>query len=275
MLEGLFTRRACSLLLFAGVVSLGLFSASPGICQHKFWSDGEKQAADVAIRELQLYLLKSIKDERGVHVETLMAAAGAIAGFSAQYTIRKTVVEAGVLPLHGGRDFNAGAFVIAQGKDGQEYYYGDLLNSYLLPQAAPLGPGPYTLYGFLSYSVKKEGGRPTSKETLVEIFKSATRSAGSGEFGRFTLPEKHWPKVPARELLNRYWSGARGILSKARSAQGTALPVKYWPAACALATSSLVKLVKKALSPELVMRVALEAAIPMSKVDPKTVRDGL
>src|SRR5262245_7753412 len=124
------------------------------------WEPGETIVAGFAVHNLQGLLLSGAKDQRGVHVETLMTMVGALAGFSAQHAIRETVVKPGRMPETGDRDINAEAFVVVETKSGDKYYLGALLSSYLIPQNAPLGPGQYTLWSFLAAGVKQSGGEP-------------------------------------------------------------------------------------------------------------------
>src|SRR5215831_9759800 len=59
------------------------------------WEPDGKVAAGFAVQNLQLLLLNAAKDQRGVHVETLMTIVGALAGFSAQHAVWETVVKTG------------------------------------------------------------------------------------------------------------------------------------------------------------------------------------
>jgi hypothetical protein len=238
------------------------------------WGPEEEVAAATAVNSLQHLLLNAAKDQRGVHVETMMTIAGALAGFSAQHAIRETVVKTGKLPESGGRNLNGGAFVVVSTANGETYYFGDLLNSYLIPQNHPLGPGQYTLWSFLAAAVQDSGGKPLSPQEVGEIFKNSTATAGSPQFGVPRLPEAHRPRWSPREALNAFWPLAVEALSSEANVpgrKGQRLAPSHWPAAIALTAQKLIKLSKEALDPALSMRIVLEAAVPMSKVDPKTV----
>ncbi|MEM8744866.1 MAG: hypothetical protein AAGF14_09555 [Pseudomonadota bacterium] len=205
-----------------------------------------------------------------------MTAVGALAGFSAQYAIWKEVVEAGKMPLHGGEDQNAGAFVVMKTNNGETYYFGNLLNSYIVPQSkdiAPLGPGHFTLWGFLASAVQATGGEPTSGDAINSIFQHAASTVGTPNFGVPQLPEMHRPGLPPRELLNKLWPGAKSILGSTDvPGEGNeSLPIGLWPTVVALTAQKLIEQAKDAIDPTLAMRIALEAAVPMSKVDPQTV----
>jgi hypothetical protein len=66
-----------------------------------------------------------------------------------------------------------------------------------------------------------------------------------------------------REALNRYWAKARIIFEQ--------MPAGQWPMLLAIAAGQLIVAMKEACAPDLACRIFMEAAIPMSKVDPATV----
>ena len=49
------------------------------------------------------------------------------------------------------------------------------------------------------------------------------------------------------------------------------MPPAYWPMLLAIVAGNLIKRTKAALDPRLAMLLVFEAAVPMSKVDPKSV----
>lgn len=141
-----------SLLIAAAVLLQAAVSHAGGKVAGKQvpWGEEDTVAAATAIDRLQIFLLNALKDERGVHAETLLTAVGALAGFSAQHTIWKTVVAPGKMPIQDEKDHNRGAFIIVKDANGEHYFFGDLLNSYIVPQnkdGIPLGPRPLRALG--------------------------------------------------------------------------------------------------------------------------------
>jgi hypothetical protein len=249
------------------------------------WEPDGSVVAGFAVHSLQHFLLngaasledtRAANDQRRVHTETLMTMVGALAGFSAQHAIWEIVVQTGKLPAHAGANMNAGAFVVATTKNGETYYFGDLLSSYLIPQNHPLGPGQYTLWNFLAAAVQSSGGQPLGPQEIGEIFKNAAATAGGPQFGVPRLPKGHQPRLSPRDALNALWPATRKLLSRddAPGAQGQRLSPAHWPTVIALTAQKLIQLTKGTLDPALSMRIVLEAAVPMSKVDPKTVPQG-
>jgi hypothetical protein len=249
------------------------------------WEPDGTVVAGYAVQSLQHFLLngaaslegeQAAKDQRRVHAETLMTMVGALAGFSAQHAIWETVVQTGKLPANGGPNMNAGAFVVATMKNGEAYYFGDLLNSYLIPQNHPLGPGQHTLWSFLAAAVQSSGGQPLGPQEVGEIFKNSAATMGGPQFGVPRLPDAHRPRLSPRAALNALWPATRKLLDRddAPGAQGRRLSPAHWPTVIALTAQKLIQLSKETLDPALSMRIILEAAVPMSKVDPKTVPQG-
>jgi hypothetical protein len=240
------------------------------------WEPDGSVLAGFAIVNLQEWMLDALKSSQGVHAETLMTVVGTLAGFAAQHAIFETIVKPGRLPLHGGNQPETGAFVIMTTKSGETFYFGDLLNSYLIPQnrgAASLGPGVHSLWGFLSAAVLECGGQPLNMDEIGEIFSHTASAVGGPQFGIPRFPEGHGTAIPPRDALNSAWPIAKAILSRedAPMNSGQTLWPGYWPTVLALVAQKFVIYTKDVLDPALSMRIVYEAAIPMSKVDPRTV----
>jgi hypothetical protein len=240
------------------------------------WEPDGNVVAGFAISNLIDDMMSDLKGPRGVHVETLMTMVGALAGFSAQHAIWETIVKPGKLPAHGGADLAGGAFVIANTHTSEKYYFGDLLNSYLIPQGGKLaafGPGPHTLWGFVASAVVQCGRKPLTVEDIQDVFRHAAATVGTAQFGEPRLPREHRPAMMPRNALNREWPKARAILARqdAPGAQGRSLAPGHWPTAIALVAQKLVLQTRDVIDPTLSMRILFEAAVPMSKVDRATV----
>jgi len=241
------------------------------------WEPDGSVIAGFAVTNVVDYVIGDLKGPRGVHVESLMTLVGALAGFSAQHAIWETVVKTGKLPEHGvGADFNGGAFVVVTEQSGEKFYFGDLLNSFLVPQEAKLasfGPGPHTLWGFVASAVMQCGREPIGFDAISDIFANASKTIGTAFFGEPRLPKQHQPAISPRRALNRAWPKVRAILARddAPGAGARSLWPGHWPIALGVVARKLVLDTKDALDPTMSMRILFEAAIPMSKVDPTTV----
>jgi hypothetical protein len=266
--------------MFGGFFRRGQRSQKNGASQSGWGPEGDAVALFAAANIVD-YLFDDLKGPRGIHVETLMTMAGALAGFSAQHAIWETIVKTGKLPEHGGMDMAAGAFIVAETDGGEKFYFGDLLNSFLVPQEggnARLGPdGSRTLWAAVAGAVEKCRRKPMSQDEIGKIFRNAAATGGSALFGQPRLPQCHQPHMTPRSALNRTWPKVKLILGRrdAPAAEGVPLPPDRWPTVVALVAGHLILLTKDTLDPSLSMRIIFEAAIPMSKVDPRTVPGGV
>jgi hypothetical protein len=66
-----------------------------------------------------------------------------------------------------------------------------------------------------------------------------------------------------RVALERFWPGARLLLTLSE-------PMS-WPLHMAHAAQKLMQAMKGSITPDLAVRTIMEAAVPMSRVDPTTV----
>lgn len=242
------------------------------------WEPRGTPAANVAMLYVETLLMNALKTDRGVHVETLLTAVGALAGFSAQHAIWESVVKPGKLPAHGGKNPADGAFVVAEGRNGEAYYFGDLLNSYLVPEQANYGPpAELTLYSFVSAAVVSAGAKQLDRAERDAIFANAARTVGGPDFGVPRLPDDHRPLLMPREALNRLWPVTKQALQfrdpklVGKEGEFDPRPPEEWPMIIGIVAQRLIEKTKTTLDPRLGMRIVFEAAVPMSKVDPKTV----
>ena len=74
-------------------------SATGVILPWKNKTAAEEVAGNCATGNLRETLLGAIKDERGVHAETLMVVIGAIAGYAAAHSLWETMIRPGRLKL--------------------------------------------------------------------------------------------------------------------------------------------------------------------------------
>jgi hypothetical protein len=88
--------------------------------------------AKVGGKELFQRLVQSMKDERGVHLESLLCALGALAGYSCQASLRALALAKGLPETTG--------LTILSGANGESYFFGDLLNQ-------PLAEAQYSVWG--------------------------------------------------------------------------------------------------------------------------------
>jgi hypothetical protein len=115
-----------------------------------------RQSGDRILRDS---LMNWLATERGVHAETLLVSAGAIAGFAAQAAILERIKSRdvpGATKDMAGADLSRllsekGLAVLVTAKSGETYYFGDLINGYLVKQATTVN---YHLFGILAAAIQ-------------------------------------------------------------------------------------------------------------------------
>lgn len=227
-----------------------------------WYPDGEI-AANIAIGGLRDSLTAWMTTRRGIHAETLMVAVGALAGFAAQCAAWDEVRRAKApIPREG--------LALAATASGERYYFGDLINGYLVPE----GARDWTLWGFAAAAAVEAGLPESALPDYTDMFRHVAETVGSRDFGIPRVPDAHQPHLLPRTALEMYWSGVRAILEFADGPgpeQRHSVAVAHWPAILGLVARQFVLTNKDELSPEISLRLIMESAIMMSKIDPATV----
>ena len=211
----------------------------------------EPATAGPARAEVAQYLLAAYKDARGIHVETVLSAAGALAGFAAQMAIRKGMAPKMGLPAEK-------ILVTVGGKDGHRYFFGDTLNMIVATQEQ----GKLSIWRFVAAPMVKAG---LPLPDLTPIFANVAATVGGEMFGIPSMArEKRLHELPFA-ALKRHWEPVQRILENHR------IEPLHWPLEIALAAQDLIEMAKATLQPDVGALVAMESAIMMSKVDPDEV----
>lgn len=214
---------------------------------------GERDEDSRAIsKEIIEVLLAELKDERGVHVETALTALGAVTGFSAQMGIREGLVKSGKIS-------EQNAFVVVTTKDGGTYYFGDLLNQNITEPKN----GNDSVFGIVSARAQKLGAKNITD--IKAIFRRSADVLGSDKFAVPDVSAEHLPHMTAQFLLWKYWNPIRQIL-----VLHSKDPLK-WPLYLAQTSADMMEMGKDALDPAISSQLIMDAVIPMSKIDPRTV----
>ncbi|MBZ8134576.1 hypothetical protein [Afifella sp. IM 167] len=200
--------------------------------------------------EILRYLLSACRDERGVHLETALSCAGALAGFAAQMVVRSFAASAG-MP-------SEKLFTIAIGADGRSYYSGTPLETVL----ACGEEGELSVWRVVSGPAREAGMTLPEPGDLLERISG---TVGTGAFGEPSMAREGRLRELPLDALKARWSETRAILERA----GTA-PTR-WSIEVALAARTLIEQTRSALAPDTAASVVMESAVMMSKVDPSQV----
>ena len=196
------------------------------------------------------WLMRELKDQRGIHCETLLTVIGALAGYAAQQALWEGMVKPGKLAI-------AQAFKVVETPSGATYFFGDTLDSLLVS----MEPKHVSVWKIVAGGVLAAGGEHLPNTN--DLLRHCAATAGTSAFGLPRLPDDHLPSILPRAAVERFWPGARLLLSLADPLQ--------WPLLMAHAAQKLMLAMKGSIAPDLAVKIVMEAAVPMSRVDPTTV----
>jgi hypothetical protein len=200
-----------------------------------------------------ILMAAEIKRAGQVHPQTLLTAIGALAGFAAQMAIRKAIIAPGKL------DPNEILPEVVT-KNGEKYYFSDTLNWMLFENVAS---PPYSIWAYLLDIIPpaERGALPDMEDVLG----FAARSIGTARFGMPRLPPEHMPHKTPRAALEESWATVQ------REFETSARDPAAWPFDLAYAAQWQMATSRDRVPLPLAAWIVMEAAIPMSKVDPATV----
>lgn len=213
---------------------------------------GEKfDSNDVASQVVEL-VFGELADEKGTNVETALAALGAMAGFSVQMAIREHFITTGKIS-------EQQAFHTVQTKDGQTFYFGDMLNEGLVSPRA----GQLSVWGFVGGAAQSLGAKELPD--LDELFRHVASTVGAESFGLVRVPPQYMPHETPIALLDRFWNIIRNLLVISVDNPGS------WPFLMGLAAQIAMLRAKGVIDPSIAARIVMESAVPMSKIDPARI----
>jgi hypothetical protein len=254
-------------------------SAQPRAIEYPWKPPHDDVRANLAIGSLRESMLTWLKTERGIHAETLLVSIGALAGFAAQNAVwerlRKRdipVPNAAALSPEALSDYlrTNGLFVVAGTNTGEKFYFGDLINGYLVPQRT----STYPLSGFVAAAAVTAGAKFADMPDYGAMFRHVASTVGTPEFGVLRVAKDHQPQLNPRQALDLFWPRARYIFTRTDEpgpAKDHAVAPEHWPLITALVANQFVTATKDTLDPLVGVALIMEAAIAMSKVDPKSV----
>ena len=149
------------------------------------------------------------------------------------------------------------AFRVVEAPSGETFFSGDTLNGIL----ASMEPKNPSIWKIVAGGTLAAGGEHLPD--IGNLFRHCEATAGTSQFGLPRLPDDHLPGILPRAALDRFWPGARLLLALAE-------PLS-WPLHMAHAAQKLMLAMKGSIAPDLAVRIVMEAAVPMSRVDPTTV----
>lgn len=200
--------------------------------------------AKFGAREVFQRLLAAMQDDRGVHAESLLCALGALGGYACQASLRAQAVAKG-LP-------ETAQLQVVSTKGGAQYFFGDHLND-LLAGAS------HSVWSLAGGAAQHAGAKELPD--LQEIFGHCASVVGTAHFGVPRVPDANRPAAQPLNYLQALWPGLLPTVKR------FCPDPSHWPILYGLAIQQGIEMGKTALDPTLALRIVMESAVPMSKVD--------
>lgn len=195
-------------------------------------------------KEIFQRLVHGMKDERGVHIESLLCALGALAGYSCQANLRAQAVENGV--------HETATLVTIDMANGKKYFFGDPLNQAITASR-------YSIWSIAAGAAQHNGCKDLPD--LKDIFTYVSKTIGTEAFGIPRLPVGHNTNDLPINYLKALWPVLFPV------AKMFCQRPMEWPLLFAMAIQEAFDMGKDALPPNIALLIVMESAIPMSKVD--------
>jgi hypothetical protein len=181
-------------------------------------------------------------------------ALGAFSGFGIQMAIREALVNPGKMP-------EDKAFVVVKTKDGKIYYFGELLNGGLFGTPA----SKISVWSLIGAAAHTAGAK-----RLPDIHEMASHTAkvlGTKDFGIPRVPKEFQPRETPYDVLRSDWTAMQELLVR------HCVEPQFWGWTFAQAAQYLILRSKDAFDPAVAATIAMEAAISMSKIDPRNLSE--
>ena len=222
------------------------------------WEPDQGVAAKLAIGSLQTFFLRSLARDGRLQLETLFCTVGALAGFAAQHALRQD-------NLCAARGKEAGAFVAVESENGER------LNAMLVPHRLE----DLTVWSVVAGEAMRLGTAQRDLPDCVEIFERVASSVGTSEFGVPRVTAGHEPWLMPRRAVEIFWPPVRTAFTREPVVPVPGFKLvepRHWPLALAVVGAGYLSLAKDRFAPALAVALFMEAAIPMSKIDPGAIK---
>ena len=191
-------------------------------------------------------------DLGGKRLDAHLNAAGALAGFGCQVGVRKALIEDCGLS-------ESSLLTRVDAIDGRHFYTGDMLDEQLFST----NPNVITLWKLAEVGMEKHG--EAKLPDFVELAEHVNRTIGTEEFGIPRIPDIHRAHHLPYEVLFVFWEQAQNLMKE------NEVPPRYYGWLFGLMAQKLMEEIENRISPLLAAKIFLEAAVPMSRVDPKLI----
>jgi hypothetical protein len=200
----------------------------------------------IGAQELTEMLIGGMKTEHGVHVESLLAAIGSLAGFCCvdsslkqAAALNKSTRECGIVDI--------------ETSSGERFYTGDTIN-YLLAESET------SLWALVAGMIDHLGSK--DYPDAGEIAGYVVSTFGGSNFGHPRVPENHQPHDLPINYVRNLWPLILPLVEKrAPGAKDRTLLFGF-------ASQNVIEMGKDVIAPSMAGKLVMECAVPMSRVDP-------
>ena len=200
--------------------------------------------ATLGSKEVNRRLMDAMTDERGIHIDSLLCALGSLAGYSCQAALRAQALAAG--------SPEDGLLVRVRTRDGRSFYFGDHLNR-------SLAESPDSVWSIAGSGARQVGCG--ALPDLAEIFQHASATVGTPAFGLPRVPAANRAQDTPLNYVRALWPAFLPLVKHFSPNPA------HWHVLYALSIQEVIALGKSRLDPCTALRLAMEAAVPMSKID--------
>jgi hypothetical protein len=207
------------------------------------------QASGKVAAQLIEWLKAELAVEPDMNHATVLTIVGALAGYAAQRAIWEGVVQTGGLSP-------TDVFEVRTSDAGEKFYFSTETDKLI----GSLDPRYLSIWKIITGASKSSTGEHPE---VTELLEHCAASVGTPEFGVPRLPDGRTSNVLPREAVNRLWAKARQHLAKTEPT--------LWPMNIAVAARSLIVSAQRSIPMNVAAKIVMEAAVPMSRLDPATV----
>lgn len=229
------------------------------------WIDASPTLGNLAVGNLRETLMATLKDDLGIHVETLMVCVGALHGYSA----RHATLERAESWRAQGKMLPGDALVEVQTTSGDLFTFGDWINEFIFPNDSPTICLAYLVYGKL----QQFGFSDESMPDLQEMAHHYANALGTSAFETVRSPLDNTPHIQPREAIQTFWPAFLDIMKdpgpESAHVHEPLLDSSQWPVIAALVAGQLIEAAKDACDPLISAQLIFEAAMIGSKIEVK------
>jgi hypothetical protein len=209
---------------------------------------GESKPSYVQLNEM---LMAACSEQGRIHTETYLTTLGALLGFAVQKGFWEVLIKSGNRAIKE-------VFLTVGLSNGETVFLSPAVDEMLTTMDMTKTS---ILFAVSVPMMRAKGPLPDFREMVH--WRNTT--LGGPEFGVPRIAASHQPHELPRAALNRLWGPTRRLLER------NAIPPSAWAIELAAATLQTIEQTAEILSPSIATTLVMEAAIPMSVVDPATV----